>query len=86
MVTKMPLGEALTLRDLVREAVDQTIPILAGKTKRFLEFYATGMPIAQIAREISMSRPHLSGVYRPKVAAAVTESFIRIVSEAPTDS
>ncbi len=75
-----PLGGALALRDLISEAVEMAAPLLPPKQWKFLELYAGGTSIAQIAREMKMDRPYLSSTYRKKVAVAVTQAFTETLS------
>lgn len=82
-----PHGKVLALQDLLCEAVDASLPALPEKKRDFLDRYARGETIAEIARTMGMSRPHLSRVYRPVVSAmvaiALRATIERISADAP---
>lgn len=81
-VTRLARGQAL--RDLLRECLER----VAGEThepfRSFADAYAAQTPIAEIARQLGMSRSHLSRIYRRRVAALVADELLSEIRSAPS--
>ena len=67
------LGAGLAVRDYLIDAAT-TIAEDCGELRfgRFCVLYARGVPIADIAKTLQMSRPHLSTCWRPKAVRLIT--------------
>ena len=72
-----PGAEALTLRELVEEAVGLAVDLLAPPYEMFLRRWVETGNIAAVAREMGKDRSHLSRDNRPRVVTVVTGVFMQ---------
>jgi hypothetical protein len=72
-VTRLSRGCAL--RDLLKACLASVADNSKGSLSDFARAYAEQTPIARIARQLGMSRAHLSRVYRPRLVALVSDEF-----------
>jgi AraC-like DNA-binding protein len=73
-VTRLSRGCAL--RDLLKANLIRVADNASGPLAEFARAYAEQTPIAQIARQLGMSRAHLSRIYRPRLVAVVSDEFL----------
>ena len=73
-VTRLTRGCAL--RDLLKECLNRIADNSNSAFGDFARAYAEQTPIARIARQLDMSRPYLSRVYRPRLTAMVTDELL----------
>ena len=73
------------LRSLLREAGQQVVRDLDGvpgksRVTAFLEKYLEGKRVAEIAKELGVSREYCSRTYRKEAFALASEQFLRLAS------
>jgi AraC-like DNA-binding protein len=73
-VTRLTRGCAL--RDLLKVCLDRVADNSNGPFADFARAYAEQTPIARIARQLGMSRPHLSRAYRTRLVAMVADELV----------
>jgi hypothetical protein len=73
-VTRLTRGCAL--RDLFKECLKRIADTSNPAFADFARAYAEQTPIARIARQLDLSRPYLSRVYRRRLIAMVTDEFL----------
>jgi hypothetical protein len=70
------LSRGCALRDLLKAHLKQVADNSRGPFADFARGYSEQAPIARIARQLGMSRAHLSRVYRPRLVAMVSDEFV----------
>ena len=79
-------GSALSLRHLLRQAINRVLEAVDEREAYFLRRWASGDPIAAIARDMGLTRSHVSGHYRPRVIVLVTEEFLHATRKGASEA